>query len=70
MNRVSMVGNITKDADMRYTPNNKAIVSFSIAINEGFGANKTTQYFNIVSFGAEKLCQYLTKGKTVAITGN
>lgn len=69
MNQITLIGNITKDSEMKYSKADKAIVTFSVAVNEGFGENKTTQFFNIVSFGAEKLCQYLTKGKTVAIMG-
>ena len=68
-NLVVLSGNITKDADLRYTQNNKAVVNFSIAVSEGFGDNKKTQYFNIVSFGAEKLCQYLNKGTKVLVKG-
>ena len=69
MNLVVLQGNISKDSELRYTPNGKAVVSFSIAVNEGYGDKKKTQFFNITSFGAEKLCEYLTKGTKVLIKG-
>lgn len=69
MNKWVGIGNLIKDSELRYSQNNKAICNFAIAVNEGFGDKKTTQYFNIVSFGAEKLSEYLVKGTKVAIVG-
>jgi len=69
MNKCVEIGNLTKDSELRYSKDNKAICNFTIAVNEGFGDKKTVQYFNIVSFGAEKISQYLIKGTKVAISG-
>ena len=69
MNLVVLQGNISKDSELRYTPNGKAVVRFSVAVNEGYGDKKKTQFFNITSFGAEKLCEYLIKGTKVLIKG-
>lgn len=69
MNNVVLTGNIVRDSELRFTQSGKAVCTFSIAVNEGFGDKKTTQYFNIVSFGAENVCQYLVKGVKVAIQG-
>ena len=70
MNLIILSGNLTKDCELRYTAGTgKAVVSFSIAVNEGYGDKKTTQFFNITSFGAEKVADYLTKGTKVLIRG-
>lgn len=69
MNLVTLTGNITKDSELRYNSNNTPVCSFSIAVNEYVKGEQKTQYFNIVSFSAEKLSQYLVKGTKVAIVG-
>ena len=69
MNLVTLTGNITKDSELRYNANNTPVCSFSIAVNEYSKGEQKTQYFNIVSFSAEKLSQYLVKGTKVAIVG-
>ena len=62
---------MTKDADLKYTQNDKAYSKFSIANNEGFGENKKTNFFNCTLFGksAENLNRFLVKGQKVLITG-
>lgn len=69
MNNVVLTGNIVRDSELRFSQSGKGVCTLSIAVNEGFGDKKTTQYFNIVSFGAENVCQYLVKGVKVAIQG-
>ena len=71
MNRVMLTGNITRDADLRYTQNDKAYSKFSIANNEGYGDNKKTNFFNCTWWGksAENLNRFLVKGQKVLITG-
>lgn len=71
MNKVIMIGNLTKQPELRYTPNEKAVATFTIAVNTGFGENKKTDYFNIVVWGkpAENSANFLDKGSKVAITG-
>ena len=71
MNRVILSGNLTKDAELRYTANDKAYSKFSIANNEGYGDNKKTNFFNCTLWGksAENLSRFLTKGQKVLITG-
>jgi single-strand DNA-binding protein len=69
MNKVFEVGTLTKDCELRYSQNNKPICSFDIAVNEGFGDKKTTDYFKVVLFGGEKLSSYLVKGTKVAVVG-
>lgn len=69
MNKVILIGTLTKDSELRYNSNNTPVCSFSIAVNEYVKGEQKTQYFNIVSFSAEKLSQYLVKGTKVAIEG-
>ena len=71
MNRVILSGNLTKDAELRYTANDKAYSKFSIANNEGYGDNKKTNFFNCTLWGksAENISRFLTKGQKVLITG-
>ena len=69
MNKVILSGNICKDAELRSTKGETMVTTFSLAVNEGFGDKKTTQFVNIVSFKAENVCAYLTKGTKVIICG-
>ena len=71
MNKIILTGNLTKDADLKYTPNDKAYSDFCIANNEGYGDNKKTNFFNCTLWGksAENLNRFLTKGQKVLITG-
>ena len=71
MNKFIATGNITKDAELRYTANDKAYSKFCIANNEGYGDNKKTNFFNCTLWGksAENLNRFLTKGQKVLITG-
>ena len=71
MNKVILCGNLTKDPDVRYTQNGKAMSRMSIAINQGYGDNKTTEYFNLVAWEkTAQLCEkYLRKGSKVLVEG-
>ena len=71
MNKFIVTGNLTKDADLKYTQNDKAYSKFSIANNEGYGENKKTNFFNCTLFGksAENLNRFLVKGQKVLVTG-
>ena len=71
MNHVCLVGNLTKDVELRYTTDQKPIARFSIAVNDGYGENQRTSYINIVVFGkqAENADRFLSKGSKVGVTG-
>lgn len=69
MNKVIEIGTLTRDSELKYSQNGKAICTFSIAVNEFIKGEKTVQFFNIVSFGAENLSAYLVKGTKVGIVG-
>jgi len=71
MNKVHLIGRLTKDVDLKYTQSGKAVAQFSIAIDDGYGENKRTYYPNIVVWGksAETCGNCIAKGSKVAING-
>lgn len=69
MNQVNLTGTLTRDSELSYNSNNTPICKFSIAVNEYVKGEQKVQYFNIVSFSAEKLSAYLVKGTKVLISG-
>ena len=72
MQRFIFEGRLTKDSELKYLPNsNNAVLSFDIAVNEGYGDYKKTDFFNCAVFGkrAESLSSYLVKGIQVICVG-
>lgn len=71
MNKVILIGNITKDLELRKTPSNKSVVEFSVAINEGYGEKKTTEYVYIMAWEktAETLANYCGRGSKIMVEG-
>ncbi len=72
LNRIVLVGNLTKDPELRYTPaNGVAVASFTVAVNRRFSQKKETDFIPIVVWRAqaENCAKYLGKGSMVAIDG-
>ena len=75
INRVFLVGRLTRDADLRFTNSGTPVGKFSIAVNRsrknGDKWDEEVNYFDIVLWGrvAEALSKYLLKGKQVAVEG-
>ena len=74
LNNYSVIGRMTRDLDERafaYTQNGKARLNISIAVNDGYGDNQYTSYFDVVVWGktAENIKPYLGKGKQICING-
>jgi single-strand DNA-binding protein len=75
INRTVLVGRLTRDAKLAYTAKGKAVSKFSIAVNRRVSNGETWKdepsFFEIVLWGsqAERLNQYLVKGKMVGIDG-
>ena len=77
INRVVLVGNLTRDPELRQTPSGMAVCSLRIAVNTRRKDNSTGQwtekpnYFDITVWGAqgENCAQYLAKGRPVGIDG-
>jgi single-strand DNA-binding protein len=74
-NKVILLGNLTRDPEVRYTPNGIAVASFAIAVNrkykQGDETKEEVSYIDIVVFGkqAESCGQYINKGDSVLIDG-
>lgn len=74
-NKVILMGNLTRDPEVRYTPNGIAVASFAIAVNrkykQGEELKDEVSYIDIVVFGkqAENCGQYINKGDSVLIDG-
>lgn len=75
MNKVILLGRLTKDVDVKYTQTtNIMIASFSLAVNRRFakqGEERQADFFNVTAFGktGEFCSKYFSKGQQVAIIG-
>lgn len=74
MNKVFLIGRLTKDPELRYTSSNIATASFSLAVDRNFtnqNGEREADFINIVVWRkqAENVKNYLTKGSQVAIDG-
>ncbi|HNW35982.1 MAG TPA: single-stranded DNA-binding protein [Candidatus Ozemobacteraceae bacterium] len=76
LNKVFLMGNLTRDPELKYTPQGTAVAKFSIAVNRQFKGGdgemkKEVNFFNIVVWGksGENCSKYLTKGRPAFIEG-
>lgn len=82
MNVCSLIGRLTRDPELRYTPNtNQAVITFTIAVDKGLSREKreemeaknmpTADFISIVAWGrtAENISNYVSKGNMVGVTG-
>ncbi len=75
LNRASIIGNCTRDPEMRYIPNGQGVTSFSVATNRRWSKDgedkEETEFHNIVAWGklAEIAHQLLKKGARVYVEG-
>lgn len=77
VNQVILLGNLTRDPELRQTPGGQSVVSFSLALNRAYRDQKTnewqeaTDYIDVVAWGplAERVAQYLTKGRRALVQG-
>ncbi len=71
-NKVFLIGNLTKDPEMRYTAAGIPVTRFTIAVNRGYGDNKQVDFLRISTWRklAEFCGEYLAKGRSVAIEGS
>ena len=76
LNKVILMGNLTRDPELRYVPSGTAVANFSIAVNrtykDGAGEKKEdTSFIKVVVWGkmAEICGEYLTKGRSVLVEG-
>ena len=76
LNQVTLLGNLTRDPELRQTPNGQNVVSFSLALNRSYRDQagewqEVTDYVDIVAWGplAERISEYLFKGSRCLIQG-
>ena len=74
MNKVVLIGRLTRDPELRYTSGNAAVCNFTIAVDRPFNSNtqeRGTDFIPIVVWNkqAENVKNYLTKGSQVAVEG-
>ena len=76
MNKITVIGHLGRDPEMRYTPNGQAVTSFSVASSRRYTTSageqkEETEWFNVSAWGklGETCNQYLTKGQQVYIEG-
>lgn len=71
INTITASGNLGKDCEQRWTPNEKAFASFNLPVKQGYGEHEKVSWVICKMFGtkAEKLPEYLTKGTKVTVTG-
>lgn len=77
LNKVFLMGNLTRDPELRYTPGGLGIASFGLAVNTPIGKDDSgnqkmeTLFVDVVSFGktAEAIAEYLKKGSPIFIEG-
>ena len=75
-NKITIIGNLGTDPEMRYTPSGSAVTSFRIAVNRTYTTasgerREDTEWFTVNAWNqlAEQVNQYLTKGRQVYVEG-
>lgn len=74
-NLVILIGNLSRDAETKFTPGGAAVTRFSVATNRRWKDQQTNEwkeevnYTNVVMWRSENLANYLTKGKQVYVEG-
>ena len=71
MNKITLIGHLGRDPEMRYTPAGQAVTSLSVATSYGKADSKQTEWFNCSAWGkqAELTNEYLRKGSQVYVEG-
>ena len=74
MNKVILMGRLTRDPEMRQTPNGVSVCSFSIAVNRRFAkeGQQNADFINCTAWRqqAEFICKYFQKGAMIAVVGS
>ncbi len=76
LNQVILMGNLTRDPELRQTPNGQTVTNFSLALNRAYKDQsgewqEVTDYVDIVCWGqlAERVAQYMSKGRRCLVQG-
>ena len=75
MNQIAIMGRLTRDPELRQTPNGVPVASFSLAVNRSYtpkdGGERQTDFIDVVAWRstAEFVSKYFIKGQMAAVTG-
>lgn len=76
INQVIIMGNLTRDPELRQTPNGQSVCSFSLALNRSYKDasgewQEMTDYVDVTAWAnlGERVAQYMTKGRRCLVTG-
>lgn len=71
MNKLTIIGNLTKDVELRKTQAGKDVATFTVAVNRKNKQNESTDYFRVSAWNglAESCHKYLAKGRKVCVVG-
>ena len=74
LNHITLMGRMTRNPEMRYTPQNTPVTSFSLAVERDYqpgGTEKQTDFIGVVAWRqtAEFICRYFRKGSMIAVVG-
>lgn len=75
LNTVALMGRLTADPELRHTPNNIPVTTFTVAVNRSYvkqGAERQTDFIDVVAWRntAEFICRYFKKGQMIAVDGS
>ena len=75
MNQIIIIGRMTRDPELRHTPNGVSVASFTLAVDRGFtpkdGGERQTDFIDVVAWRntAEFVTKYFVKGQMTAVVG-
>nr|WP_188433834.1 single-stranded DNA-binding protein [Kroppenstedtia guangzhouensis] len=74
LNRIVLIGRLTKDPELRYTPSGAAVVSFRLAVERNFknsDGEREADFIDVIAWRqlAENVANYMKKGRMVAVDG-
>ena len=75
MNNICLLGRLTADPELRHTPSQVAVTSFTVAVDRSYtpkGQERQTDFIPVVAWEqtAEFVCRYFRKGQRIALTGS
>lgn len=75
LNNVALMGRLTSEPELRHTPNDIAVTTFTLAVNRSYvkqGAERQTDFIDVVAWRntAEFICRYFKKGQMMAVAGS
>lgn len=75
LNTVAIMGRLTADPELRHTPSDIAVTTFTVAVNRSYvkqGAERQTDFIDVVAWRstAEFICKYFKKGQMIAVDGS